>query len=249
MPESEVLIIGGGIAGACAAFYLAQHSRRVTLLERGEIASEASGVNAGGLGGTGWGHSPDLDSYLTMGSLELFKDLQIGLGYDIEFRHSGGLQAIQTQAQYAFSSEKVLRLRSLGYDLELLSLREARSIEPEANPELLGIIHLPGRGQADPVKTTQAFAAAARTSGAKVLANQPVTKLDPLGDGTWSAVTPTEEFQAGTLVIAAGAWCGPLGDMLGLNIPILPVRGQMWATSILPPRLHHVITSVESELS
>ena len=109
MTESDVLIIGGGIAGTCAAFYLAQHGRKVTLLERGEIASEASGVNAGGLGGIGWGNSPDLRSYLTMGSLELFKDLQISLGYDIEFRHSGGLQAIQTQAHYEFGVEHVLR--------------------------------------------------------------------------------------------------------------------------------------------
>lgn len=247
MPESEVLIIGGGISGVCAAFYLAQLGRRVTLLERGEIASQASGLNAGGLGGIGWGNQPDLRSYLTAGSLELFKDLQIELGYDIEFRHSGGLQAVQTQEQYGFSADKVLRLRSLGYDLELLSPREARSIEPEASPDLLGLIHLPGRGQADPVKTTRGFAAAAQSNGAQILTNQQVTKLDPLTDGTWSVVASNEEFRAGTLVLAAGAWCGPLGEMLGLNIPILPVRGLMWATSSLPPRLHHVITSVESE--
>ncbi len=83
MSETEVLIIGGGIAGASTACYLAQHGRQVTLIERGEIASEASGVNAGGLGGLGWGLAPDLNAYLTMGSLELFKALQIDLGYPI----------------------------------------------------------------------------------------------------------------------------------------------------------------------
>lgn len=249
MTESDVLIIGGGVAGVCAAFYLTQHDRKVTLLERGDIASEASGLNAGGMGGMGWGNSPNLDSYLTAGSLELFKDLQIELGHDIEFRHCGGLQAIQTQAHYDFGSEKVLRLRSLGYDLELLSPREARSIEPEASPDLLGFIHLQNRGQADPVKATRAFATAAQSGGAKVLSNHPVTQLAPLGDGSWNVVTPSGEFRAGTLLLAAGAWCGPLGEMLGLNIPIVPVRGQMWATGVLPPRLHHVITSVESELS
>ena len=249
MAESDVLIIGGGIAGVCAAFYLAQHNRTVTLLERGEIASEASGLNAGGLGGLGWGKSPDLRSYLTAGSLELFKDLQIGLGHDIEFRQCGGIQAMQTQAQYEFGSEKVLRLRSSGYDLELLSSREARSIEPDASPDMLGFIHFPGRGQADPVKATRAFAAAAQNEGGRVLASYPVGKLKPMSDGSWSVETPDEEFRAGTLVLAAGAWCGQLGEMLGLNIPIKPVRGQMWATGVLPPRLHHVITSMESESS
>ena len=92
MPDTEILIIGGGIAGASTAYYLAQQGHRVTLLERGEVASEASGVNAGGLGGLGWGNSPDLQSYLTMGSLELFKSIQLDLGYDIEFRQSGSLR-------------------------------------------------------------------------------------------------------------------------------------------------------------
>ena len=53
--ETDVLIIGGGIAGASTAFHLAEQGRDVVLLERGEIASEASGQNMGGLGGNGWG--------------------------------------------------------------------------------------------------------------------------------------------------------------------------------------------------
>ena len=95
--ETEVLIIGGGIAGVSTAYYLAQHGRRVVVLERGEIASEASGVNAGSIGALGWGNVPNLQSYLTMGSLELFKELQLDLGYDIAFRQSGSLQAIHTE--------------------------------------------------------------------------------------------------------------------------------------------------------
>ena len=78
--ESDVLIIGGGIAGTATAFHLAQYCEQVMLLERGRIAGEASGVNAGGLGGPGWGHNPDLQSYLTAGSFELFKALHLDLG-------------------------------------------------------------------------------------------------------------------------------------------------------------------------
>src|SRR5438270_12506121 len=91
MGDSDILIIGGGIAGSSAALFLAEHGRRVTLLERGEISSEASGVNAGSIGGLGWGYTPDLEALLTMGSLELFKQMQLDRGYDIEFRHSGTL--------------------------------------------------------------------------------------------------------------------------------------------------------------
>lgn len=69
-------MIGGGIAGASAAYHLAGHGRPVTLLERGEIACEASGVNAGAIDCLGWGDAPDLQAHLTAGSLEIFTALQ-----------------------------------------------------------------------------------------------------------------------------------------------------------------------------
>ena len=248
MADTEVIVIGGGIAGASAAFHLAELGRNVALLERGEIASEASGVNAGGIGAIGWGHVPNLESYLTMGSLQIFKYLQLELGFDIEFRASGALQAIQTAEQYEYARDHVLSMKSQGYTIELLSTKDARSIEPELNPELFGAIHLPVRGQADPVRATCAFAAAAEEWGAAVLTGREVTGMEKSGDGTFRVSCGDEDFTAQQLVLAAGAWCGPLGEMLGLRIPIVPVRGQMWATNPLPPRVFHSLSACESPM-
>ena len=246
MADSEVIVIGGGIAGASAAWRLARHGRSVTLLERGEIASEASGVNAGGIGALGWGHVPNLESCLTMGSLQIFKSLQLGHGYDIEFRASGALQAIQTAGQYEYARDYALSLKSRGYTVELLTADEARSIEPELNPELAGALYLPLRAQADPRKATQALADAAGQQGAQVLTGREVTGIGQLADGTYRVACHGETYTAGQLILAAGAWCGPLGEMLGLRIPITPVRGQMWATEPLPPRVFHSLSSAES---
>jgi sarcosine oxidase subunit beta len=248
MTETEILIIGGGIAGASTAYYLAQYAHNVTLLERGEIASAASGVNAGSIGAIGWGNMPNLQAYLTMGSLEIFKSLQLELGHDIEFRQSGSLQAIHTEAQYAFARDRMLHLRANGYRIELLTTREARSIEPEINPALLGCLYMPLRAQADPQKATRAFAVAAAQHGARILTHHEVTAMHPRGDGTYDVITPQETFRAETLVIAAGAWCKIMGEFLGLRIPILPVRGQMWATESLAPRVFQTISSTESAL-
>ena len=249
MADSEVIVIGGGIAGTSAAFHLSEHGRRVTLLERGEIASEASGVNAGGIGAVGWGNMPNLESYLTMGSLQIFKTLQLELGYDIEFRASGALQAIQTAEQYEYARDQALFLKSSGYSAELLTVSEARSIEPGLNPELKGALHFPLRAQADPRKATRAFAAAAAHLGAQVLTRREATAIDRLADGSFRVSCGGEESHtAKQLVLAAGAWCGPLGEMLGLRIPIVPVRGQMWATEPLPPRVFHSLSAAESPL-
>ena len=244
--ESDVLIIGGGIAGTATAFHLAQYGKQVTLLERGRIAGEASGINAGGLGGAGWSHNPGLQSYLTAGSFEIFKTLQLDMGYDIEFHAPGGLQAVHTAQQWDYIRDQVLRLKADGYNVELLTIREARSIEPEASESLAGFMFFKDRGRDNPTKATVAFGEAAALLGAAIKTGHEVQGLTQQQDGSWQAQTSHGEFRANTLVLAAGAWSGPLGGMLSIKIPVAPVNGQMWATDPVPPSIFHLISSAES---
>lgn len=244
--EAEIIVIGGGIAGSSTAFHLAEQGRDVLLLERGEIASEASGQNMGGLGGSGWGNNPNLLSYLTAGGVEIFKRMQIDLGYDIEFRLSGTLTAIHTEEQFEYYQDQIISQRSEGYEVELLSAREALALEPEANPDLPGYMYRPQRGQADPVKTTRAFAHAAEVAGANIQTGQNVVSITPGSQGGYSINTESAEFRCQTLVLATGAWCDPVGKMLGIKVPIVPVRGMMWATASVPPSVFQTIGSAES---
>ena len=248
MADSEVIVIGGGIAGVSAAYHLAGLGRSVLLLERGDIASEASGVNAGGIGALGWETSPDLESYLTMGSLRIFEQLQFEHGYDIEFRASGALQAVQPGEQHEYATSLALSLQSRGYVAEFLPVWEARRIEPELSPELAGALHLPLRAQADPQKATRSITDAAAQLGAEIITGREVTGIDRQPGGPFRVTSGGDVYRAKSLVLAAGAWCGPLGEMLGLRIPIFPVRGQMWAAGPLPPTVFHSISAAESPL-
>jgi len=244
--ESDVLIIGGGICGVATAFHLAQLGERVTLLEQGEIASEASGVNAGGLGGLGWGNNPDLQSYLTAGSFEIFKTLQLDMGYDIEFHAPGGLQAIHTADQWDYTRDRVFQSQTAGYHAELLTAREARAIEPEASESLAGFMFLSKRGKANPTKATVAFGDAAAALGAGIKTGHDVQAMTQQQDGSWQVRSSQGEFKAKTLVLAVGAWSRPVGDMLGIEIPVTPIKGQMWATEPAPPSIFHLSGSMES---
>ncbi len=247
MTDTEILIVGGGIAGASAAYHLAAHGRRVTLLERGEIASGASGVNAGAIDSIGWGDRPDLQAHLTAGSVDIFKAVQLDHGEDIEFRQSGAVQAIHTPAQYEFERARIETLRARGHQVELLATRDVRSLEPGFSPRLLGAMYSPLRSQADPRRATRAFATLAARLGATILTSHEVSGLAPRPAGGYVARTAQDEIVAGALVIAAGAWCGPVGALLGLEVPIVPVRGQMWATAPAPPSLFQTISSAESQ--
>ena len=245
---TEILIIGGGITGTSTAFFLAQSGHEVILLERNEIASEASGLNAGTLWQTGWGIFPDLSSTLSMGSLEILQTLQFDLGYDIEFRQSGALKAIQNDEQLDFLQTEVQDLNSRGYSLKILTTLDARSIEPELGSELSGCLYYPLGGNANPVKTAHAFASEAQQNGASILTRLEVSSIEYLDNASYKVDTSRGIYQARTLVLAAGPWCRTIGFMLGLNIPVFPVRGQMWSTGPVPTRLFHALGAAESTL-
>ena len=231
--------------GCSAAMFLADAGMDVNLLDRGEISGEASGLNAGSIGGYGWGRSPSLQEHLTMGSLDIFKSLQIEKGYDIEFRQSGSLVAIQSLNQYEYAQERVSYLKSEGMQVEILSPNEAKSYEPNLNGDLNGYMYSSYRGQADPIKSTRAFSEVAKNNGAIITASAPVTSLEQAGQG-WIVRSHNRVFNCQALLIATGAWTSEIGNMIGLNIPIQPVRGQMWATDSIPPRIFHTISSMES---
>src|SRR5256884_6736337 len=195
---TEILIIGGGISGTSTAYFLTQAGHEIILLERSELASEASGLNAGTLWQIGWGTSPDLSTTLSMGGLEIFKMLQSELGYEIEFRQSGALKAIQTEEQLEFLQKEVQHLKSLGYSVEILTTRDAQSIEPELSSALSGCLHYPVGGSANPVKTTRAFASAAQQRGARMLTNHEVSSIQYLDNARYKVVTSKDIFQART---------------------------------------------------
>ena len=243
--NADVIVIGAGIVGCSAALHLAEAGISTLVLDRGEISGEASGVNMGGLGGVGWGKSPSLQEHLTMGSLDIFKRLQNELGYDLEFRQSGSFTAVHNEVQYAYVKEQILEGQNNGFNLELMSSYEARALEPELSPDMLGYVYSRFRGQADPLKTTRAFGQAAIQAGATIETGIEVTAMKPQNKA-WKLETNKGSHESGAVIFAAGAWSKVLGEMVRVEIPIEPVVGQMWATEPLPPRVFGTIGSFES---
>ena len=240
----------GASPGASAAFHLASHGRRVVLLERGDdrirrVGSEHGRHRLVWLGrrarpsGASHGGKHRASS----------RPCRRTSARTSSSAARAAIQAIRTAEEYEWERERVETLaqaRTGGGAPD-----DARGAAHRARllAALLGALYSPRRGQADPVKATQAFARLAERRGARVLTHHEVTAVAPRAAGGYAVPTSGGEVVAGALVIAAGAWCGPLGAMLGLDIPIVPVRGQMWATAPLPPRSFHTISAAESAMA
>ena len=76
-----------------------------------------------------------------------------------------------------------------------------------------------------------------------------MTALAPRAAAGYTATTARGAIVAGAVVIAAGAWSRPIGALLDLDVPIVPVRGQMWATAPQPPRVFQTMSAAESPLA
>ncbi len=258
----KVVVIGAGIVGTSTALTLAERGIEVVVLERGIVAGEASGLNAGLIGGGGWGREPDLGVTLKMGSREMFIDLSDTRGHDIGLDLTGTLTLIRSQSEWEWAEAAVSADQEAGRSLELVGQRDLQQLEPSVDPGLLGAILDPFGARAEPVATTQALAAEARLAGATIETHTTVTSLRPVASG-WelgveveragpsgssrSTSSPTSRtLGADAVVVAAGPWCAELGAMVGTDIPIVAVRGQMWATEAQPAFLRHGITAAES---
>ena len=271
-PEAvDVVVVGAGIVGVSAALALSEQGAHVTIVERGEVAGEASGLNAGMIGGGGWGDDPDVEVALKMGSRESFIDLSERRGHDIELDLSGSLTLIVTEAEWSWGCDLVEESGSAGRCLELLDREAVAGLLPSVGSHVRGAVFDPLGARADPVAATTAMASEAVAAGATIETGRRVTSLRSLPNGGWevdTSATPAggvgpesgsgsesesdpapTTVRADTVVVAAGPWMADVVASLGLRVPIVPVRGQMWASEPAPPLLGHAIAAAESALA
>ena len=242
----KVVIIGAGIVGVSAALTLTERGVDVVVLERGAVAREASGLNAGIIGGGGWGDRPDIDDVLRMGSLERYIDLSKMHGANIGLDQTGTLTLIRTEDEWNWAKATVDGDRRAGHCYELVTSSELVGLEPAVDPQLLGAILDPLGARAEPVAACRAFVAEAIAGGATIETDCPVTALAAVVGGGWEVSTPKKVFGADAVIIAAGPWCAQIGAMVGVDVPIVSVRGQMWASAPQPLVLRHAIAAAES---
>jgi sarcosine oxidase subunit beta len=247
----DVAVVGGGITGCATAFYLATAGARVTLLERGEIGTEASGRNAGSLHGQiqyepfatlgeDWARAflPALDFLLK--ALPLWRSLPEELGTDLEVKTRGGLLLIDNEAQLRVVERKVAMERELGVDARLLGRAEVRELAPWVAESIIGAGYSPVEGKANPMLAAPAFAHGAEAAGAEIRARTAVHGIEPVPGGvrlTWSG----GELTADQVVLASGTELAAQAGRLGVYLPISAEPVQVGVTEPVEPLIDHLV--------
>jgi sarcosine oxidase subunit beta len=230
---TDVLIVGGGIMGTSAAFFLRQRGRSVALLERGLVGQQASGVNFGNVRRQG---RPLAQLALSNRASDIWRRFGELTGEDVEYLQSGHLRVCyhdrpELQVKMADYARDA---RPLGLNLEMLAGTALQARFPFLGPEVLAGSYSAADGHANPRLVAPAFARAARRAGAMVHEQAEVSTVEKIGGDFHVVCRDGREFRAPVLLLAAGAWADRLSRQLGEPVPLSTHGPTMSVTEPVP---------------
>ncbi len=249
--HTDVLVVGGGLAGCALAYFLALEGVDVVVVERFDLNSLASGSNAGSLhcqipnhefivNGEDWakGFAPALR--LMRQSIHMWSDLGTELGADLEFALPGGLLVAETDRQMRDIERKARIERDHGITVEILSRDELRTRAPYVSDHLIGGAYCPDEGNANPLRATPAFARAATRNGARIFPRTRLDSIETTRDG-FCAKTSMGDVTARRVVNSAGADAGRVAAMVGVDLDIEGYPIQVNVTERAAPLVEHLL--------
>lgn len=231
MSKPHALIIGAGFTGVATAHDLALRGFDVTVVERGEITSGTSGRTHGLLHSGGRYAVKDKESAVEC--IEENTILRKIVPQVIE--PNGGLFIALDQSDLAYGEEFASSCEECGIPVEELNAQQTLRLEPNLNPKVLAAFLIPD-GTFDPLRLALAFAATAKSNGAKFRTYTEVKELLVNGQGNvyglkiWDRKTNTFGEVCGDIVVnATGAWAGQVAGLAGASVPVTPTPGVMVA--------------------
>ena len=222
----DVIVVGGGIVGMLTARRLADEGHSVTLVERDRVGRGASRAAGGILSSlVPWESPPALADMMAV-SMEILPELATQLendtGIDCEFRRTGMLflECENLDAAVAWAE-------AAGVAHRVLEPADVPTFEPAAARVEGRSLLLPDRAQVRNTRLLDALAKDLASRGVRILERAGDAAIATAGAGL-AVTTPAHgRLVSAEVVLAAGAWSGVLAKDLGLELPIVPIRGQM----------------------
>lgn len=229
--HAETIVVGGGVIGCAIAYELASRGKEVILIECSRIASETSCAAAGMLAADSEAFHTTVMSKLAYESRNLLlqqkEQLQRLSGIEIGLQQTGFVTPFRNEDEmkkYSESRSVHPLTEQIWWDYTNLH-REA----PWISKETYGALYRASESELLPVNLARAYAGAAQTMGAKVIEGVQDVSLTVDSSGIQGVETSIGRLMCKHVVVAAGLQGGEMFKQVGLNLPTLPVKGEIAA--------------------
>lgn len=230
--STDCIVVGAGLIGLSTALHLRWRGMSVRVVERGRVgdgtSSRASGWVCAQL------RTPNDLLALVLASLAYFPEFLRRVGDDCGYAVCGSLVALDSDEQ--LEQRRMLdaeQRRVAAYrGARFLDATEVHDLEPGLAEHITAGAYFAEDAHVDPRLLLGALLRTARREGVLVHEGAEVGSIAP--DGGWRVTTPLGAFVAQRVVNATGAWAPAVADLMGLELPVIPVAGQLLVTEPLP---------------
>ncbi len=200
---SDVIVIGGGVAGLSTAMQLALRGSKVVVLERERMGNGSTG-RAAGLLGQLRGNSEH--TRMLMDGVKIVKELEAKAGVEI-FVQTGSMRVAESQER----AEEIVSLvnmgKSIGFDIDHMPIEEvAKRMPYMRSDDLVDACYCATDGHLQPAELVSAYIKVGKSQGVEYKANSPVTEILMAGGAVTGVKTETGEYHAPVVVNAGGPW-------------------------------------------
>ena len=232
--HARVVVIGGGVVGVSALYHLAKKGwgDDVVLLEKAELTSGSTWHAAGLLPLFNMSYSVgQIHKY----SVNLYGELEAETEQPVGFSRVGNIRLAMNQDRMDEYYQYAATAKTIGVDVRFLTPDDILKLWPMCNIDGLvgGIVH-PDDGYIQPAELTQALAKGARARGATIYRKTMVLNIEQTSSGAWLVQTDKGDITCEHVVSATGNYARQTGEMVGLDVPVIPVEHQYLVTEKHP---------------
>lgn len=230
---ADIVIIGGGVMGASAAYHLAQRGlKNILLLEKEKFFGQ--GATGRCAGGVRYQFSTEINVRLSLESLPMIERFKDEIGQEVSYKQCGYMLVATNEKDAGIFKHNVEMQNKLGVPTQLLSGDEVRARVPLMKFEdaLAGTFNQKD-GTVDPNSVVMGYINAAQKMGVKAVSGAEVVGITVSRGETEEVQTSLGAVKTRMILNAAGPWAGQIGQMAGVQIPIVPLRRQMFTTNPL----------------
>ncbi|MEE9480699.1 MAG: FAD-dependent oxidoreductase, partial [Kiloniellales bacterium] len=231
--HARVVVIGGGVNGVSTLYHLAKKGwSDVALVERRELTSGSTWHAAGLL--------PLFNMSYSVGQLHkyavnFYPSLEEETGLQVGFRRVSNIRLATNRDRMDEYHQYAGVAATIGVRADFLTPEQVKEVWPLCNIDgLVGAIQHPDDGYIQPADLTQALAKGARQMGAEINRYTTVTGIERTPSGEWLVKTDKGDITCEHVVTATGNFVRQTGDMVGLDIPVIPVQHQYIVTEPHP---------------